>query len=262
MMPNRKLTKRLIPFVKNFIKPSKANRSTEFTYPLPDIEGLEKAGDIIIQSELKETFSTNIITQYVSKTSGINLIEIYKNTENKKTGVFIRIPGSIAIAKNGYPKVILDPTVLNVDPKTGLQRDINTFMAVSLPQASEQQSSLFYRSLKTKAEEDNIPYTYIPVYQGTPDFWGPIFWASWPGLDLDMMHTVRDHIWSAYQEMLEQTGPITNLDYTQLRDFMIYEMARREHETFAFFGLSVPEEAQAAFFTVVTTPPPGWIYFP
>jgi len=238
-------------FVKNYLQPSDSKLDKTFTYPLPSIKGLENLGDFIVQCELEETFSTNIITKYVSKISGISLIEVYKNTQNKNTGVFLRVLGSIIAMKSGYPKLIIDPPVLNVDQKTGKPSDIHTFISISLPQATEEQSNAFFNSLKQKADEDQIPYNFITEYPGVPPFWSSIFWASWEGLDIGMMNKVRSHAWSAYQSLIEQTASQIPFDYKPLQDFMIFEMAKREHETFAFLGLSVPAEAQAAFFSVM-----------
>ena len=238
-------------FVANYLQPSDRKLDKTFTYPLPDNKGFENTGDFIVQCELEKTFSTNIVTKYINKTSGIRLVEVYKNTQNKDTGIFLRIIGSIIVTKNGYPTLSIDPPVLNVDPKTGKPTDLHTFMSISLPQAREEQNNMFFNSLKQKADKDTIPYNFFAEYPKVPPFWGSIFWASWKGLDLDMMQKVRNHAWSAYRNLIDQTDPKVPFDYRPLQDFMVFEMAKREHETFAFLGLSVPAEAQAAFFSVM-----------
>ncbi len=91
-------------FITNYLQPSDNRLDRTFTHPLPpDIEGLKKCGDFIVQGELEDTFSTNIIRKYVSDTAGIKLVEVYKNTQNKVTGVFIRLVGTMSLVKNGYP---------------------------------------------------------------------------------------------------------------------------------------------------------------
>ena len=78
-------------FLENYLWPSDDRLDRTFTHPLPNIEGLKKCGDFIVQGEHEDTFQTSIITKYESETVGVRLIEIYKNTQNKVTGVFYRL---------------------------------------------------------------------------------------------------------------------------------------------------------------------------
>ena len=59
-------------FIEKYLWPSEDKLDRTFTFPLPDIEGLKNCGDFIIQCQLEDTFSTNIITKYESD-SGIIL---------------------------------------------------------------------------------------------------------------------------------------------------------------------------------------------
>ena len=75
------LNKSYKDFIKNYIRPTEAKVNKQYTYPLPD--GFEKTGDIIIQAEVEDSFSTNILGTYVND-DDINLVETYKNSENKQ----------------------------------------------------------------------------------------------------------------------------------------------------------------------------------
>ncbi|HEY86453.1 MAG TPA: hypothetical protein G4O06_00225, partial [Dehalococcoidia bacterium] len=70
-------------FLKNYLWPSDNRLDRTFTHPLPNIEGLKKCGDFIVQCEHEDTFSTNIMTKYVSDTLGVRLVEVYKNSQDK-----------------------------------------------------------------------------------------------------------------------------------------------------------------------------------
>ncbi len=48
-------------FLENYLWPSGDRLDRTFTHPLPNIEGLKKCGDFIVQCEHEDTFSTNII---------------------------------------------------------------------------------------------------------------------------------------------------------------------------------------------------------
>ena len=238
-----------------YIYPSRALLNGLFTYPLPSIEGLEKAGDFLIQAEFEDTFSTNIISKYTSDTLGISLIEIYKNTQNKKTGIFLRILGGISVVKPGYPKLITDTPLLNIDYITGEPADLYGFQAVNLPQATEEQQDVFWDSLTEKVEADGIIYM-LEEYEDVPEFWGPQFMAPFDGLDFETIERIRNHAWSAYQDVIAQTDAQIPYDYTPLQEFLILEMAGREGGLFEFLGLTVPAEAQSAFFSVVSAADP------
>ena len=51
-------------FLENYLWPSENRLDRTFTHPLPNIEGLKKCGDFLVQSEHEDTFLTSIITKY------------------------------------------------------------------------------------------------------------------------------------------------------------------------------------------------------
>ena len=98
-------------FLTNYLQPSKDGLDRTFTLPLPEISGLKECGEYIVQGKLDNTCSTNIITKYVSELEGVRLIEVYKNTEDKEKGIFIRLVGTLSILKKGYPFLFLDAAI-------------------------------------------------------------------------------------------------------------------------------------------------------
>jgi len=237
-------------FLENYLWPSDDRLDRTFTYPLPNIEGLKKYGDFIVQCELEDTFSTNIMTKYESDTLGVILKEVYKNTQNKVTGVFVRLVGTMSLVKPGYPFLLLDAPILNVNPLTGEREDITTKMHISLPQADPEQRKIFFDHLSEQAKEAG---TSLQERQSdtVPDFWGSIWVAESKGVNLDMIRQFRDYAWSCYKGLMEQTKEKTPFDYKPMQEHIIFDIARREHLIFKRMGLSVPVEAQAAFFSVM-----------
>ncbi len=102
-------------FLEKYLWPSGDRLDRTFTHPVPNIEGLKKCGDFIVQCELEDTFSTNIMTKYESDLSGLTVKEVYKNTQNKVTGAFVRLVGTMNIVKNGYHRASLDAPITNVN---------------------------------------------------------------------------------------------------------------------------------------------------
>ncbi len=173
-------------FLENYLWPSDDKLDRTFTHPLPNIEGLKKCGDFIVQGELEDTFSTNIMTKYVSDTSGVILKEVYKNSQNKVTGVFVRLVGPMSLVKPGYPFLLLDAAVSNVNLRTGEREDIKTTVAIHLPQADPEQRRMFFGHLSEQAKEAGISYEERQS-DTVPDFWGPIWRAESKGVNLDMI---------------------------------------------------------------------------
>jgi hypothetical protein len=237
-------------FLEKYLWPSGDRLDKTFTFPLPNIEGLKKCGDFIIQCEYEDTFSTNIITKYESDTSGIILKDLYKNTHNKVTGVFVRLVGAMNLVKNGYPRVSLDAPILNVNSTTGEREDIITRMYITLPQADPEQRKIFFDHLSEQAKEVGISYGERKS-DISPDFWGPMWMAETKGVNLDMFGKLRDFAWNSYKHVIEQTKEKIPFDYRPLQEYMIFDVSRREHLMFKKMGLSVPVEAQAAFFSAM-----------
>ena len=236
-------------FLENYLWPSDDRLDRTFTHPLPNIEGLKKCGDFIVQCEHEDTFSTNIIRKYESDILGVTVKEVYKNTQNKVTGVFVRLVGGLSIAKNGYPRVSLDAPILNVNPATGEREDIMSRMYITLPQADPEQRKIFFDYLSEQAKEAGISCSEM-ISDVSPSFWGPMWKAETKGVDLDMFRKLRDFAWNSYKRVIEQTKEKPAFDYRPLQEYMIFDVSKREHLMFKKMGLSVPVEAQTAFFSV------------
>ncbi len=239
-------------FLENYLWPSGDRLDKTFTHPLPNIEGLKKCGDFIIQCEHEDTFSTNIIKKYESDISGVRLVDVHKNTQNKVTGVFVRLVGTLSLVKTGYPFLILDAGVQNVNPFTNEREDIATMVSIHLPQADPEQRKMLFSHRSELTKEAGISYSEKDLDQ-LPDFWGPIWLAELKGINLDMIRKLRDYAWNSYKRVTEQTKEKTPFDYKPFQEYMVFDTARREHLSFGEKGLSVPEEAQAAFFSVLVS---------
>ena len=237
-------------FLEKYLWPSGDRLDRAFTLRLPDIKGLKNCGDFIVQCEHEDTFSTNILTKYESETLGIRLIELYKNTQNKVSGLFVRLVGTMNIVKIGYPRVSLDAPVSNVNLFTQQRSDITTRTFVSLPQATPEQSRIFFEQLTKDARAAGISFQERHL-DFLPAFWGSTFQAESDGANLDMIHKLRDGAWNAYNLVLDRTKGKANFDYRPIQENIIFASSGREHLMFQKMGLSVPVEAQAAFFSVM-----------
>lgn len=236
-------------FLDNYLWPSEDRLDRAFTHPLPKIDGLKQCGHFFIQCEYEDTFSTNIVTKYESDISGITLKEVYKNTQNKVTGVFVRLVGTMSIVKNGYPRVSLDAPITNVNLITAKREGLTTTVFVMLPQADPEQRKIFFDHLAEQAEAAGISYQEREVGNALPGFWGPIHMVQSNGVDFDMIRQRREHAWNSYKRVIELTKERIPFDYRPFQEHMIFDTARRENISFGEKGLSVPIEAQAAFFS-------------
>jgi hypothetical protein len=234
-------------FLDNYLWPSDDKLDRTFTFPLPDGEGLKNCGDFIIQCQHEDTFSTNIITKYESDI-GIFLKEFYKNTQNKVTGGFVRLVGGMNIVKNGYPQVSLDPPMLNFDPATNERSEITSRMFITMPQANPEQRKIFFGNLSDLAKEAGIDYSERKS-DTMPDFWGSGWMAVAGGVNFDLFEKLRN--FACYKRVIEETKEKIPFDYRPLQEYMVFDVAGREHLTFKRRGLSVPVEAQAAFFSAL-----------
>ena len=236
-------------FLEKYLWPSVDKLDRTFTHPLPKIDGLKKSGDFIVQCEHEDTFSTNIMTKYESNTSGVILKEVYKNTHNKVTGTFVRLVGTMVLVKPGYHFLLLDASVRNVSMLTGEREDVATRVAIHLPQADPEQREIVLGYLSEQAKVAGISCREVKLDQ-LPDFWGAMWLGELEGINLDMVRQLRDIAWSAYKLVIEQTKGKTPFDYKPVQEQMVFNAAGLEHLTFKRMGLSVPVEAQAAFFSV------------
>jgi len=239
-------------FLENYLWPSEDKLDRTFTHPLPNIDGLKKCGDFIVQSEYEDTFSTNIMTKYVSDTLGIRLVEVYKNNQNKVTGTFLRLVGTMLLVKDGYPRVSIDAPIANVNARTGERQDITTRAHISLNLANDEQRKIFFDHLREQAKTAGISYTEI-IPETQPDFAGLRWMAEVKGVNLDMIRQLRDYLWNSYKRVIDQTKEKLPFDYRPWQEFMIFDVSKRENLMFKGMGLSVPVEAQAAFFSVLVS---------
>jgi hypothetical protein len=243
-------------FLDNYLWPSDDKLDRTFTHPLPNIEGLQKCGNFIVQSEFENTFSTNIMAKYVSDTLGIRLVELYKNSQNKVTGFFVRLVGTMSILKKGYPRASLDGAVSNVRLRAieGAEPDavekIITRVTIHLPQADSKQRRIFFNHLGEQAKEAGIPYIENK-FNTAPDFLGVSWQSETKGTNLDVIKTLRDYLWNSYQLVIEQTKEKIPFDYRPAQEYMIFDIAELENQLFEGKGLTVPAEIQSAFFSVM-----------
>ncbi len=239
-------------FLENYLWPSGDRLDRTFTHPLPNIEGLKKCGDFIVQCEHEDTFSTNIMTKYVSDTSGVILKEVYKNSQNKVTGVFVRLVGTMSLVKIGYPRLALDAAVSNVNLFTGEREDIKTTVAIHLRQVDPELRKKIFEGFSEKAKEAGVSCQEREV-EYAPGSKGSIWVGESKGVNLDMIRKLRDFAWSSYEHLMEETKEKTRFDYRPVQEQMIFNVAKAEHLSFKRMGLSVAEEAQAAFFSVLVS---------
>ncbi len=212
-------------FLDNYLWPSDDRLDRTFTHPLPNIEGLKKCGDFIVQGELEDTFSTNIMTKYESDTLGVRLVEVYRNSQNKVTGVFGRLVGTLSLVKTGYPFLLLDAAITNVNLFTAEREDVATTVALHLPQADPEQRKIFSHSFSELAKEAGVSCREREALDPC-DFWGPMWLAESKGANLDMIRQLRDHAWSCYKRLIEQTKEKTPFDYRPLQEYLIFDAAR------------------------------------
>jgi hypothetical protein len=239
-------------FLADYLWPSLDKLDRTFTHLLPESVGLIKCGDFIIQCELEDTFSTNIITKYESDTSKIILKEVYKNTQNKVTGDFVRLVGTMSIVKMGYPFLVLDAGVQNSNPFTAEREDITTRISVHLPQADSVQRKIVFHNLSEQAEKTGTS-CQEKHFDQLPDFWGTMWLIESKGIDLPIINQFRNRALLTYKGLIEETKGRTPFDYRPMQEYFIFNVARLEHLSFTKKGLSVPVEAQAAFFSVLVS---------
>jgi hypothetical protein len=65
-----------------------------------------------------------------------------------------------------------------------------------------------------------------------------------------MIKKLRDYAWGSYKGLTEQTKKKSLFNYGPFQEQMVFNAEGLEHLTFKRMGLSVPVEAQAAFFGV------------
>jgi len=236
-------------FLENYIQPATARFNPQFTLPLPVIPGLKKNGEFIVQGHLDNTYSTNIITRLDSD-DGMRLVEVYKNTEDQTTGVFIRLVGTMSLVKRGYPFVILDAAVSNVNLLTFQKENITTRIAVHFPQADSTIRQLFTERFNSLLDKAGIACG-LRESSMLPSFWGPFWSMQFEGSAFDSITSVRGMVWESYDYFCRQVPAGADFDYQPALNQIVFKNAQAEHHMFKKMGLSVAMEAQAAFFSML-----------
>jgi hypothetical protein len=237
-------------FVKNYVQPSTDALNRAFTLPLPEIAGLERCGEFIVQGRLEGTCSTNVITKFENADRGVRIIEVYKNTEDHTRGIFVRLVGSISLCIRGYPFAFVDGVVSNVSPLTTQREDLTTRVAVHFPQADTNKRTVLFEFLNEQADNMGTSSEQREP-EVMPDFWGPFWIVSSSGLDLNLITKLREFVWTGYEQYCNQTEADPDFDYSPMQHHIISKHSKAEHQLFKKMGLSVSTEAQAAFFSVL-----------
>ena len=236
-------------FVENYVLPSAGGANRQFTLPLPD-NALEKTGEFIVQSHCQSTYSTNIIMRYERPADGIRLVEVYKSSQNMDSGKFVRLVGTMALLKKGFPFLFLDAAVSNINMQTGEQADLGTRIAIHMPQADDGARQALMNNLSGQAETAKLPCGMVSI-DALPPFWGPLWHVRSDGLALETIEQVRGFAWKAYLRYCEGTAAIEGFDYMPVQQQMVIKNAKAEYGQFLNMGLDVPVEVQAAFFSVL-----------
>jgi hypothetical protein len=239
-------------FLTQYLKPGAIGVKPPFRFALPPVPGLVADGECLLHFEQGETWSVNFIARYRSPGLKLTLRELYKNTQHRKTGVFIRLVGPLSFTLNGYPGVSMDCPVLNVDPASGQKCQLSTRVVIHLPLASRKQSDLFINGLRDRALSDGLE-GQVHLMDRLPPWWGQFLVFNKPGLQLEIIQRLRDHAWGAYETMASQTPSNPAFNYMPFQEYMVFDTARREHGIFASLGFSVSAEAQMAFFSAMST---------
>jgi hypothetical protein len=238
-------------FIEDYLKPSEDHLDRNFTHPLPPIPGLEKGSEFIVQGKLKDTFSTNIIHKYVSESTGISLIDVYKCSQHAKDGQFVRLVGTMRVVKSGFPALFLDAAVTNINPFTQQREEVTTRVLIHLPQASNKQREIIVGKLNEMADKDSVTHKEVPIPH-MPEYWGNIWLAESKKLDMELIEKIRNIVGESYVTISKETDKDETIDYTPVKNQMAFTTSKKEHELFKKMGLTVDLEAQAGFFSVMT----------
>jgi len=237
-------------FIKNYLHPSLDGLDRQFILPLPDDESLEKTGEFIVQSHCPSTYSTNVIMRYERPGDGTRLVEVYKSSQNMDSGRFVRLVGTMALVKKGYPFLFFDAAVTNINMQTGEAADLSTRIAIHMPQAADSGRFALMENLSRQADEAALPWGTAHI-DALPPFWGPLWHVRMEGVALDAIERLRLFAWKAYQDSCAAVPPVENFDYLPVQVQMILKNSKAEQWQFLRMGLNVPVEVQAAFFSML-----------
>ncbi len=236
-------------FIEKYLQPSTDGLDRQFTLPLPD-DSLERTGEFIVQSHCSSTYSTNVITRYESPADAMRLVEVYKSSQNIKSGKFVRLVGTMALLKKGYPFLFLDAAVTNINMQTGEAADLETRVAIHMPQADESGRTALMETLSRQADGENLTSGTRKI-DALPSFWGPLWHVRSDGLALDAIGQLRGFAWNAYGQYCGATAADEQFDYLPVQQQMVIKNAKAEYGQFQRMGLAVPVEVQAAFFSIL-----------
>lgn len=237
-------------FLTDYLQPSRDCLNRACTIPLPSVPGLKQAGSFIVQGQCDDTCSTNILTKYEND-AGIRLVEVYKNTEDRIKGIFIRLVGTMSLVRQGYPFLFLDAAVSNLNVLTARQDALSTRIAVHLPQADPGKRSRIFDLLTACAQGKGIDAALREI-PGLPPFWGPLWSVRADGLDTELIRALRECAWQAYAQSCADGRSDPSFDYWPTQQQMVFVNSVAEHGLFRKMGLAVPAEAQAAFFSILS----------
>ncbi len=236
-------------FIKDYVRPSAGGLNRKFSLPLPD-STLEKTGEFIVQSHCESTFSTNVIIRYERPADSTRLVEVYKSSQNMDSGKFVRLVGTMALLKKGYPFLFLDAAVSNINMQTGAAADMGTRLAIHMPQADEGARQKLMDNLSVQADAAKLPCGTVTI-DALPPFWGSLWHVRSDGLALETIEQVRGFAWNAYLQYCGETAAVEDFDYMPVQQQMVIKNAKAEYGQFQRMGLDVPVEVQAAFFFVL-----------
>jgi hypothetical protein len=239
-------------FIKNYLRPSMDGLDRQFTLPLPDDDSLQRTGEFIVQSHCPSTYSTNVITRYERPDDGMRLVEVYKSSQNMDSGRFVRLVGTMALVKPGYPFLFLDAAVTNINIHTGEAEKPGTRIAIHMPQAEDGGRQALMDTLSRQADEAGLAWGMMKI-DALPSFWGPLWHVRREGVAHEAIGQLRLFAWNAYHDFCAATPPAENFDYLPVQVQMILKNSKAEHGQFLRMGLHVPVEVQAAFFSILCT---------
>jgi hypothetical protein len=120
-----------------------------------------------------------------------------------------------------------------------------------MPQADSEERKTFLEDLSTQAKRAGIDFSQRKV-DALPDFWGPIWSTRAEGIDYTRIKDLRDMAWAAYDAFCGRIKHKSDFNYRPMQEQMVFNNSTSEYQLFQRMGLSVPSEAQAAFFSILS----------
>ena len=242
-------------FIDGFIPPGGAELAERFMVPLPAVDGLTLQYRFRLQACRGDIWSAAQVDAYRGLDGALRLVDVYRNTQHRRSGLFVRLVGTMGLIVRGCPFVFLEATVSNVSPVTAAAEPLTTRVVAHFPQAAEAVRWELFDALRTAAAGCRGECREVSA-PTLPAFWGPLLVVTVPGLKSVLIRDVRRRLarWycASVTEMLQDAAP----DYRAVQDQMIYCSSRAETRMFARMGLDLPCAAQAALFTILSVEAP------